>query len=82
LSELTLVVQDNALGSQKAQVLYHLISESKIKKVKIFNLAGEFSLDAEARYDDFLTNFKPLKSIPDLHSDVRWSSNIGEKDLA
>lgn len=45
ISELTFVVQDNGLGSAKAQLLYELISKSHVKKVKILNVSGEFSLD-------------------------------------
>lgn len=72
---LTLTVVDNLFGSQKASILYDIISQSRINGFTFINMAGDYNF-AGNENSSFVANMRPIKQLTNLVSDIRWGSEI------
>lgn len=75
LRNVTLNITDNTFDQAKAQLLYNFISSSKISGFTLINSAGPYNFKGN-EYSNFLANMQPIKNLPLVMSDLRWSDNI------
>jgi hypothetical protein len=73
LTSLTLLICDSNFDSQKAKILYDLLSKSNIKTFKLYNGAGHMDYKAN-EFSTFEFNMKPIKMLP-IQSSIQWYNN-------
>lgn len=75
IKNLTLTVIDNNFDQQKAQILYNHIAESRIRGFTFVNAAGNYNFLSN-EYSDFVKNMRPIKTLNNVTSDMRWAYEI------
>jgi hypothetical protein len=71
----SLTVVDNTFNSNKAHILYNLISQSQVKGFTFINRAAAYDF-LERENSDFSLSMKPIKMINHVVSDIRWANEI------
>lgn len=61
-------------GAEKSQILYGMISKSKLHGFTLINIAGAYDFNGE-NYSVFEANMQPIRRLPNLVSDLRWSDD-------
>jgi hypothetical protein len=75
LKNITITVVDNNFDKAKAQMLYNHIAESRLRGFTFINNAGAYDFLGD-EYSDFVANMKPIKSLNNVTSDIRWGGEI------
>lgn len=76
LRNITLTVIDNTFDKAKAQILFNLISESRMLKGFTFiNSCGSYNFNGN-EWSDFEDNMRPIKQLNNVISDIRWGTQI------
>ncbi len=73
IRNLTITVRDNNFDQAKAQILYNHLSGSSTRGFTFVNVAGNYDYQSN-EYSDFVKNMRPIKSLNNVTSDIRWAS--------
>lgn len=77
LQVLTISVVDNYLGPQKCQILYEMLSRSRLKGFTFVNGAGHYDMTKNNEYSNFINNMKAIKKLP-IATDIKWGMKIAQ----
>jgi len=67
----TLTVQDNCFGKEKANILCEAIEKSFINGFSLNNVAVAYD-NEDREFSDFWLRMEPVKLMPNVMSDIRW----------
>lgn len=72
---LTLTVVDNCFDAQKANILYEIVSQSRLGGFTFINMAGDYDFvgDGNSRFIQYM---RPIKQLPKVISEIRWGTEI------
>jgi hypothetical protein len=75
IKNVTLTVVDSTFDANKANILYNLLSESRLRGFTFINGAGAYDFNGREN-SDFIKNMRPIKMLNNVISDMRWGSDI------
>ncbi len=75
LRNISITVVDSTLNQQKTNLLYQMVSSSKLNGFTFINKSGNWNFFGR-EYSDFNKNMKPIKMLPNVMSDIRWGTEI------
>ena len=75
LRNITISVIDNNFDDVKARILYNLLAESRVRGFTFINAAATYDY-LNREYSDFVKNMRPIKTLSNIISDIRWATEI------
>ncbi len=75
LKNITINVIDNNFDEGKARILYNMLAESRVRGFTFVNGAGHYNFLGN-EYSNFVANMRPIKSLSNVTSDIRWGTEI------
>lgn len=75
LRNITINVTDNNFDQGKARILYNLVSESRVMGFTFINRAMNYDYLGN-EYSQFAANMRPIKTLSNVTSDMRWGNEI------
>jgi hypothetical protein len=74
IKAVTLTVLDSTFDSQKAKLLYNMLSRSSVKGFTFTNLASPNNFNSD-EWTEFKAHMIPIKSLP-IMSDIKWHDQL------
>jgi hypothetical protein len=75
LKNITINVVDNNFDEAKARILCSMLSESRVRGFTFINGAGDYNFLSN-EYSNFVSNMRPIKTLSNVTSDIRWGTEI------
>jgi len=75
IRNVTMTVTDNTFDANKANIIYNLLAESRLRGFTFINGAMDFNVNGREN-SDFVSNMRPIKSLNNVISDIRWGTDI------
>jgi hypothetical protein len=75
LRNITISVVDSNFDDVKARILYNLLVESRVRGFTFINAAGNYDY-LNREFTDFVKNMRPIKTLSNVTSDMRWYTEI------
>jgi len=72
----SLSVNDNGFGAAKANMIYDMITQSNVKGFSFNNMASDVGIQGSEN-SSFENNVRPIKSLTNVVSDIRWPASHG-----
>jgi hypothetical protein len=75
IKNITLTVVDNTFDANKANILYNLLSESRVRGFTFINRAEDYDFNSREN-SDFVKNMRPIKTLKNVISYLSWATDV------